>query len=75
MGESTTKINGGTKMATIEPIDVKCPNCESPDYISFDEDYDDEWITLLCECLNCGTKYQINYRAVEIGTIKNEIKL
>ena len=57
-------------MATIEPIDIECPNCGSYEYLSFDEDYDNEWISLLCQCLQCETKFQINYRAVAIDKIK-----
>lgn len=77
MKKSSTKskINGGAKMFTMQPVDIKCPNCESPEYISFDEDYGNEWITLFCECLQCNTKFQINYRAVEIDKIKSEFKL
>jgi len=56
-------------MATIEPVDIECPVCGSSDYLSFDEDYDDEWITLLCDCLICNAKFQINYRAVGIDPI------
>jgi DNA-directed RNA polymerase subunit M/transcription elongation factor TFIIS len=56
-------------------IDIECPNCGCSKYISFGEDYDNELITLFCECLNCNTKFQINYRAVEIEKIKNEFKL
>jgi len=62
-------------MVTIKPIDIECPDCGSSDYLSFKEDYDDEWITLLCECLQCDTKFQINYRAVEIDKIRQEIKI
>jgi uncharacterized Zn finger protein len=62
-------------MDTINPIDIECPSCGSPEYLSFDEDYDNEWITLLCECLECNTKFQINYRAVEINKISRGIKL
>ncbi len=58
-------------MATIEPIDIECPNCGSCEYLSFDEDYDNEWISLLCQCLQCETKFQINYRAVAIDKIKS----
>lgn len=56
-------------MAKIEPVDIECPDCGSSDYLSFDEDYDDEWITLLCDCLRCKAKFQINYRAVGIDPI------
>jgi len=56
-------------MATIEPVDIECPGCGGLDYLSFDENYDDEWITLLCECLQCHAKFQINYRAVGIDVI------
>lgn len=55
----------------VEPIEIECPNCKSSDYVSFDEIYDGEWITLLCECLRCKIKYQINYRAVGIDRIKS----
>ena len=57
-------------MATVRPINIECPNCGSSDYLSFDEDYDNEWITLLCDCLQCDTKFQINYRAVGIDRIE-----
>jgi hypothetical protein len=56
-------------MAAIEPVKIECPNCGSSDYLSFDENYDDEWITLLCNCLQCHAKFQINYRAVGIDII------
>jgi hypothetical protein len=29
-------------MATVKPIDIECPDCESPYYLSFNEDYDNE---------------------------------
>lgn len=57
------------------PVDIECPECESSEYLSFEEDYDNEWISLLCECLKCNTKFQINYRAVEISKISHEINL
>jgi len=72
---SKQQNNGSVKMDTINPIDIECPSCGSSEYLSFDEDYDNEWITLLCECLKCNTKFQINYRAVEIDKISNGIKL
>ena len=75
MGESTAEINGGTKMATIELVDIECPACGSSDYLSFHEDYDNEWITLLCECLHCNTRFQINYRAVGVEKITSEANL
>jgi len=62
-------------MDTIKPIDIGCPSCEGTEYLSFDEDYENEWITLLRECLRCNTKFQINYRAVEIEKLINEVKL
>lgn len=58
-------------MATIELVDIECPDCGSSDYLSFNEDYNDEWITLLCECLQCDTKFQIDYRSVSIDRIKS----
>ena len=51
-------------MVLIKPVDIKCPDCGSFEYLSFDEDYDDEWITLLCDCLQCDSKFSISYRAV-----------
>jgi len=30
-------------MDTINPIDIECPSCGSSEYLSFDEDYDNEW--------------------------------
>ncbi|HCJ67215.1 MAG TPA: hypothetical protein DHV62_07830 [Elusimicrobia bacterium] len=57
-------------MDTIETIDViKCPDCESISYLSYQELYDDEWISLQCNCLTCKAKFQINYRAVGIDII------
>ena len=61
-------------MATIESVDIECPACGSSEYLSFHEDYDDEWITLLCECLECDTKFQIDYRAVSIDKIRCKIE-
>lgn len=58
-------------MYKIEPIDIECPDCGSRDYLSFYEDYDDEWISLMCDCLCCKCKFQINYRAVGIDKIKS----
>ena len=77
MGESTTKISGGAKMDTIELIDIKCPNpdCKGINYLSYNELYDEEWISLQCECLNCHTLFQINYRAVGIDVITGNKKL
>lgn len=56
---------------------IRCPNpdCGGTNYLSYNELYDDEWISLQCECLNCRTLFQINYRAVGIDTIKGEKKL
>ncbi|MEW6104142.1 MAG: hypothetical protein AB1630_10100 [bacterium] len=62
-------------MANIEPVDIECPNCGSYEYASFDEDYDNKWVTLLCECLECNTKFQINYRAVGIDKIRAREKV
>lgn len=55
---------------------IRCPkpDCEGTDYLSYNELYDGEWISLQCECLKCGTLFQINYRAVSIDTIKHESK-
>lgn len=55
---------------------IRCPNpdCEETDYLSYNELYDDEWISLQCECLNCHTLFQINYRAVSIDMIRHEGK-
>ncbi len=62
-------------MATLEPVNIECPECGSYEYASFYEEYDDEWISLMCECLHCDTKFQVNYRAVGIDKIKPDIKL
>lgn len=64
-------------MDTIELTDVKCPNpsCEGINYLSYDELHDEEWISLKCECLNCHTLFQINYRAVGIDELKGKVKL
>ena len=60
-------------MTTIETINVvKCPDCESTSYLSYRELYDDEWISLKCECLSCKTLFQINYRAVGIDKLKDK---
>ncbi len=59
-------------MDAIETVDiVKCPECESYNYLSYEELYeiDDEWISLKCQCLSCKTLFQINYRAVCIDII------
>jgi len=59
-------------MDAIETVDiVKCPECESYSYLSYEELYeiDDEWISLKCQCLSCKTLFQINYRAVCIDII------
>jgi len=50
---------------------IRCPNpdCEGINYLSYNEIYDEEWISLQCECLNCHTRFQINYRAVGIDVI------
>ena len=57
-------------MATLKAIEVECPNCSSCDYLSYQELYDDEWISLKCECLSCKTLFQINYRAVGIDKLR-----
>ena len=73
MAESTTKANGDIKMGYIETIDIiKCPDCESTSYLSYKELYDDEWISLKCECLSCKTLFQINYRAVNVDKLKDK---
>jgi hypothetical protein len=56
-------------MTTMEPIDIECPECEGIDYVSFYIDYDREWISVMCDCMRCGAKFQINYRAVGIDII------
>ncbi|OGL47782.1 MAG: hypothetical protein A2W05_11510 [Candidatus Schekmanbacteria bacterium RBG_16_38_10] len=55
----------------LEAVEVRCPHCQSDWYTSFDEDYDKEWITLLCDCLVCHQSFQINYRAFGIDKIKS----
>ena len=56
---------------------IRCPNpaCEGTNYLSYNELFDEEWITLQCECLNCHTLFQINYRAVSIDIIYGEKRL
>lgn len=53
---------------------IRCPNpnCEGICYISYNEIFDDEWISLQCECLDCHTLFQINYRAVGIDVIEGK---
>ncbi len=83
MGESTTKINGGTKVSTretinaktIETMGVRCPICDSDWYLSYRELYDDEWISLKCQCLVCKALFQINYKAVCIDELKEPLRL
>jgi hypothetical protein len=78
-----TKNNGGVKVSgiktietkTIEAMGIRCPVCGSNDYLSYKELYDEEWISLQCECLNCHTLFQINYRAVGIDIIAGDKKL
>jgi hypothetical protein len=55
-----------------KPIDIECPECGESDYMSFNELYDDEWISLQCDCLVCKSKFQINYRAVGIDIIGHD---
>ncbi|GEM_PF-3508050 len=71
-------------MSTIELVKtsllkdkIRCPNpyCEGINYLSYDELFDEEWISLQCHCLDCHTLFQINYRAVEIDIIKGKKKL
>ncbi|MGQ9631862.1 MAG: hypothetical protein ACUVXI_16360 [bacterium] len=66
-------------MTEIELIDIKCPNpeCQGTNYLSYNMFFElnDEWISLQCECLNCKTLFQINYRAVGIDIMKGEKKL
>jgi len=58
-------------MSTIKTIEtIKCPNCGSRDYLSYKELYDEEWISLKCECLSCRALFQINYRAVNIDKLR-----
>jgi|GEM_PF-1303356 len=75
---ATTKINGGATVfgiKTIESMGVRCPVCGSCDYLSYKELYDDEWISLKCQCLACKSLFQINYKAVCIDELKEPIKL
>ena len=41
----------------------------------YKELYDDEWISLKCQCLACKALFQINYKAVCIDELKEPIKL
>lgn len=50
---------------------IQCPNCHEKNYASYHISYDDEWISVQCECLTCATNFQINYRAAQIDVIKN----
>ncbi len=77
------KTNGGNNIVTIDLVKtqiledkIKCPNpdCGGTNYLSYNELYEDEWISLQCECLNCHSLFQINYRAVSIDMIKHEGK-
>lgn len=56
---------------------IRCPNpdCKGISYISYNEIYDEEWISLQCECLVCHTHFQINYRAVGIDLTQGKKKL
>jgi len=60
---------------TIEAMGIICPVCGSYDYISYKELYDDEWISLKCQCLVCKALFQINYKAVCIDKLREPIKL
>ena len=78
MGESATKINRGAGMVTIEDIDsmgVRCPVCGSYDYLSYKELYDNKWISLKCQCLDCKALFQINYKAACIDELKEPLRL
>jgi len=62
------------KKETIESMGVRCPVCGSRDYLSYKEIYDEEWISLKCECLACKSLFQINYKAVSIDELKESKK-
>jgi formate dehydrogenase maturation protein FdhE len=60
---------------TVEAMGIRCPICGSYDYLSYSELYDDEWISLKCQCLACKALFQINYKAVSIDELREPIKL
>ncbi len=65
-------------MVTIEDIQtmgVRCPVCGHRYYLSYKELYDDEWISLKCQCFGCNGLFQINYKAVCIDELKEPIRL
>lgn len=72
------------EMATINLVEtrlledkIRCPNtnCNGNNYFSYNRFHDDdEWIGLQCECSDCGTLFQINFRAVSIDTLNIEDK-
>lgn len=59
---------------TIEAMGIKCPVCNSGDYLSYKEIIDGEWISLKCQCLACKSLFQINYKAVSIDALKETKK-
>ena len=59
-----------TEREIMKLIDIRCPVCGSRDYLSYEEIYDGEWISLKCQCLVCNSLFQINYRAVGIDKLK-----
>lgn len=58
------------KKEDIESAGIKCPICGSHDYLSYKEIYEEEWISLKCQCLACKGLFQINYKAVSIDELK-----
>ncbi|HAW49988.1 TPA: hypothetical protein DCX16_03450, partial [bacterium] len=69
----SSEANGCIKMGHAEIIDtIKCLNCESTSHLPYNELYDEEGISLKCECLSRKTLFQINYRAVNIDRLKDK---
>jgi len=60
---------------TIEAMGIRCPICNSYDYLSYKELYDADWISLKCQCLICKGMFQINYKAVGIDELREPMKL
>jgi len=66
------------KYHSLEDIDsmgVRCPICGSYDYLSYKELYDNEWISLKCQCLDRKALFQISYNAVCIDELKEALIL
>lgn len=65
-------------MVTLEDVQtmgVRCPVCGCRSYLSYKELYDEEWISLKCQCFGCNGLFQINYKAVCIDELKEPIRL